>query len=84
MKVKRISKRIAAILVLAMVFCMVAAIGVFADTGSIQTAVTGALETTQADAMSMIAAVLPYALAILGAFIVITIGIRAFKKVSGR
>lgn len=53
-------------------------------TAAIQSAVTTALATTQSDAMTLIASVLPYALAIVGAYIVVTIGIRVFKKVSGR
>ncbi len=72
---------------LALLGCLVLmlslAIPAFAEGGSgIQTAVTGALTTVQSDAMSMIAAVLPYALAIMGAIVVITIGIRAFKRTS--
>lgn len=51
---------------------------------AISSAVTTALATTQSDAMSLIASVLPYALAIVGAVIVVTIGIRVFKKISGR
>lgn len=56
------------------------------STGSaaITSAVTTALATTQSDAMTMISSVLPYALAIVGAIIVVTIGIRVFKKISGR
>lgn len=53
-------------------------------TSAIQGAVTTALATTQSDAMTLIASVLPYALAIVGAVIVVTIGIRVFKKISGR
>jgi len=53
-------------------------------TAAIQSAVTTALATTQSDAMTLIASVLPYALAIVGAIIVVTIGIRVFKKISGR
>lgn len=47
---------------------------------AISSAVTAALATVQADALSLIAAVLPYALAIMGAIVVVTIGIRAFKR----
>ena len=57
--------------------------GASAMTG-ITTAVTGALTTVQSDALSMIASVLPYALAIVGAFIVVKLGIKAFRQVSGR
>lgn len=45
-------------------------------------AVTTALGTVQSDALSLIAAVLPYALAIMGAILVVTIGVRAFKRAS--
>lgn len=81
----RKSRKIGIILVLALVFCMIAAVGVWADDPSaIETAVSTALTTTQSDAMSMIATVLPFALAVFGAFVVIKIGIRAFKVVTGR
>lgn len=65
-----------------LVLMLALAVPAFADGSAIETAVTGALTTVQSDAMSMIAAVLPYALAIMGAIVVITIGIRAFKKTS--
>lgn len=79
---KKINKR-----AIAMLGCLVLmlslAIPAFAQsTSSIETAVTGALTTVQSDALSMIAAVLPYALAIMGAIVVVTIGIRAFKRAS--
>lgn len=73
------------ILALCAVLALVVALAVpaFADGESaIQTAVTGALTTVQSDALSLIAAVLPYALAIMGAIVVVTIGIRAFKRAS--
>lgn len=80
-------KRFACIMaVLALMLCM--AVPAFADgpvlleESGISTAVTTALTTVQSDAMALIAAVLPYALAIMGAIIVVTIGIRAFKKTS--
>lgn len=53
-------------------------------TSGITTAVTGALSTVQSDALSMISSVLPYALAIVGAVLVVTIGIRVFKRISGK
>lgn len=65
-----------------LVLMMSLAIPAFAQESGIQTAVTGALTTVQSDAMGMIAAVLPYALAIMGAIVVVTIGIRAFKRTS--
>lgn len=51
---------------------------------SITSAVTTALGTVQSDALSLIASVLPYALAIVGASIVVMVGIRVFKRVAGR
>lgn len=51
---------------------------------SISSAVTTALSTVQTDALGLIASVLPYALAVVGAVIVVTIGIRVFKKIAGR
>lgn len=53
-------------------------------TGGINSAVTTALGTVQSDALSLIAGVLPYALAIMGAIIVVMVGIRVFKRVAGR
>lgn len=78
---KRFGKRGIALLgCLVLMLCL--AVPAFADGSAIETAVTGALTTVQSDALSMIAAVLPYALAIMGAIVVITIGIRAFKRTS--
>lgn len=51
---------------------------------AITSAVTTALASVQSDAMSLIASVLPYALAVMGAVIVVSIGIRVFKRVAGR
>ena len=51
---------------------------------TIASAVTTALSSVQSDALSLIAGVLPYALAIVGAVIVVSIGIRVFKKIAGR
>lgn len=51
---------------------------------SITSAVTTALGTVQSDALGLIASVLPYALAIVGATIVVMVGIRVFKRVAGR
>lgn len=86
-KFKKMSKRgIAIVGVLVLMMCM--SISAFADgpvlleESGITTAVTTALNTVQSDAMSLIAAVLPYALAIMGSIIVVTIGIRAFKRTS--
>lgn len=49
----------------------------------ITTAMTTALTTIQTDAMSMIATALPPALIITGAFIVVRLGLRFFKSVTG-
>lgn len=57
--------------------------GATAMTG-ITSAVTTALATVQSDALSLISSVLPYALAIIGAVIVVKIGLRVFRSVTGR
>lgn len=49
---------------------------------SITTAVKTALLTVSTDAMSMIGDVLPGALTIVGAVLVVTIGIKVFRKVA--
>ncbi len=51
---------------------------------SITTAVKTALATVQSDAQGLIGDVLPYALAVMGAVLVVAIGIKVFKKVTGR
>lgn len=51
---------------------------------AITTAVKTALNTVQSDAMGLIGDVLPYALAVMGAVLVVSIGIKVFKKVTGR
>lgn len=79
---KRFGKRGLALLGCLVLMLSLAVPAFASDSSGIETAVTGALTTVQSDAMSMIAAVLPYALAIMGAIVVITIGIRAFKKTS--
>lgn len=71
----------------ALIMAMVMSFAAFAEDGTtpnVQTAVTGALSTVQSDVMSMISAVLPYALAIVGAVLVVTIGIKVFKRISGK
>lgn len=90
MKKFAVSKKASVMAVVAVMACAICAIGAHAEgegasgTAAIQSAVTSALATTQSDAMTLIASVLPYALAIVGAIIVVTIGIRVFKKISGR
>lgn len=51
---------------------------------AITTAVKTALGTVQSDALGLIGDVLPYALAVMGAVLVVSIGIKVFKKVTGR
>lgn len=65
-----------------LVLMLAMAVPAFAQSADIPTAVTTALGTVQSDAISLIAAVLPYALAIMGAILVVTIGVRAFKRAS--
>ena len=57
--------------------------GATAMTG-ITSAVTTALATVQSDALSLISSVLPFALAIIGAVIVVKVGLRVFRSVTGR
>lgn len=54
-----------------------------ADYSAITSAVTTGLSDVSSQAIAMIAAVLPAALVVLGAIVVISIGIRVFKRVSG-
>lgn len=49
---------------------------------SITTALTTALGQVGTDALSVISSVLPAALAIAGAVMVVTIGVRVFKKIA--
>lgn len=65
-----------------LVLMLAMAFPAFAQSADIPTAVTTALGTVQSDALGLIAAVLPYALAIMGAILVVTIGVRAFKRAS--
>lgn len=51
---------------------------------AITTAVKTALATVQSDATGLIGDVLPYALAVMGAVLVVTIGVRVFKRITGR
>lgn len=82
MKVKSSVKRLLAVCGI-LVLMLAMAVPAFAEGESaITTAVTTALQGVQTDAMNLIAAVLPYALAIMGAILVVTIGVRAFKRAS--
>lgn len=51
---------------------------------AITNAVKTALATVQSDALGLIGDVLPYAVAVMGAVLVVSIGIKVFKKVTGR
>lgn len=51
---------------------------------TITTSLGSALSDVSDNAMSVIASVLPYALAIVGAVLVVTIGIKVFKRIAGR
>lgn len=51
---------------------------------TLTTAVSTALSTVVSDTMSMIAAVLPYALSVMGAIIVVSFGIKVFRRITGR
>ena len=50
---------------------------------TITTAVTTALQGVSDDAMTMIGTVLPFALSIVGAGLVVVLGIKFFKKITG-
>ena len=51
---------------------------------AITTALTSAVTTIGTDAMDAVAKVLPAALPIFGAIVVVGIGLKVFKKVTGR
>lgn len=51
---------------------------------AITTALSTAITTIGTDAMDAIAKVLPAALPIFGAIVVVSIGLRVFKRVTGR
>lgn len=79
-------KRLALLLCMVVVFA-VSAVPAFAEsTGSsgITSAMTTAFSTVASDAMSMISSILPVVLPILGAIVLIGIGIKVFRKVTGR
>ena len=50
----------------------------------VTTALTSGITTIAGDAMSAIASVVPVALPIMGAVVVVGIGIKVFKKVTGK
>lgn len=51
---------------------------------AITEAVKAAMTDMQTNALALIGDVLPYALTIMGAVLVVSIGIRVFKRVTGR
>lgn len=53
-------------------------------TSTITSTLTTSLSTVANDVMSVISAVLPYALTVVGAGLVVTLGIKIFKKVAGK
>lgn len=53
-------------------------------TDSVVTALGTAFSTVASNALSAITTILPIALPVLGAIVVVGIGIRIFKKVAGR
>lgn len=54
------------------------------EAGTVATALTTALTTVASDAVGAIIAVVPAAATVLGAMFVVSVGIKAFKKVGGR
>lgn len=81
--VSKHKRAIAMIFALVMVVAM--AIPAFAEGESavdINSAVSTGLASVQSQAMTLIATILPYALAIMGAVLVVMIGIRVFKSVA--
>ena len=50
----------------------------------VTTALTSGITTIAGDAMSAISSVVPVALPIMGAIVVVGVGIKVFKKVTGR
>lgn len=55
-----------------------------ATISTITTALTEGIKAIASDAMSAIASVIPVALPIMGAIVVVGIGIKVFKKVTGK
>lgn len=53
------------------------------EAGSVVTAITTAVTSAASDAMSAISGVLPVALPIMGAMVVVGIGIAVFRKATG-
>lgn len=55
-----------------------------AETSSVVSALTTAMTSTANDCKDAIASVLPVALPVMGAIVVVGIGIKIFKKVTGK
>lgn len=53
-------------------------------TATVSGALTTGLSTVASDALSAVTAIVPVALPIVGAGVVIAVGIKMFKKVTGR
>lgn len=53
-------------------------------TSAVQTALVSSFTTVASDAQATMAAILPVAIPIVGFSIVVTLGIKIFRKVSGR
>lgn len=53
-------------------------------TTTVTSALTSAFQSVASDCLSAIQAILPIALPVLGALVVVSVGIRIFKKVTGR
>lgn len=79
-------KRVFVLLAMVLVFATFAVPAFAESTGSsgISSAMTTAFSAIASDAMSLISAVIPVALPILGAIVLVTIGIRIFRKITGR
>lgn len=87
MKVSKKMSAVIMVLCLMAAFCMGLAFAAEGETNSlsgVEAAVTSGLQSTANSAMSMIQSILPVALTVVGAILVVTIGIRVFKKVTGR
>lgn len=63
---------------------MMVVYGVDGAASTVVSALTSALTTTASQCQDAIAAVLPVALPVMGAIVVVGIGIKIFKKVTGR
>lgn len=51
---------------------------------AIKSAMTSAFQTVQSDSLDMIATALPFALGIITGVLVVTIGLKVFKKITGK